>query len=481
MTNTNNNLPSEQFNKTLLIYANRLRSFMILISISLLIFVLIILSQPDTNNSWGIAGLLLIGVVISIGMGIGVWKRYQIFYDATFERPIVESTLSNFNDQILLRAWRLMFQHDLKAVAARKNFSRTRSSLILITVLSTVVAVWATFVSDELVLYKLLAFIALSLPIVGSTYITYIQRFSKITVWLKHRVVAERIRSEIYQYRMKVGDYKIIGQSPVSKAEIPSEASKAETPTPSEVPKVTISTPSEQLNEMIHTIEKELESEEAYIDVDNKKVDAKIAGRLSEEGNNNTDGRLEFDDYLRIRGTRQKNWYEKNIKKNYSKTKDYTSLALVVQMGGAILTALVLVAGLDSQFIVFATVTNAISFGINSWITVEMTGQVYSIFNVARKQLSKHLGDWDAFNNQLDRDETTITNEQLRIVVAIEATLGEERENWYRLALQTLSSNDQALFQAVEELRQDKFEENGKSENESSINTDKLEESVKTQ
>lgn len=169
---------------------------------------------------------------------------------------------------------------------------------------------------------------------------------------------------------------------------------------------------------------------------------------------------MNFEDYLKIRGINQKNWYEGTINKNSKKNQYYRSLALFVQMGGAVLTALVVVTGLDSQFIVFAAVTNVIGFGIHSWMTVETTGQFNSIFNVARKQLSKHLGDWDVFSDQSNMDESINTEERIMskqqyIVEAIERTLSTEREDWYRLSLQTLSSNDQVLFQAVEDLQQD--------------------------
>jgi|GEM_PF-2694175 len=452
MSNTDSLLPIERtLPEALTIYVDRIKLLVVLTLIGICTLGILILALPEKGYSWGIAGLLLIGVVIATGIATGMWKRYQKFYNTINDRYVVQTTLSDINDKMLLSAWRLMFQHDLKAVVARQNFSQTRSSLIIITVLSTIVAVSATFVDSDLVIYKLLAFVALSLPIVGSTYITYIQRFAKITIWLKHRVVAERIRSEIYQYRMRAGVYGISSKPDASNPDVNKEI---------------LLSASERLNMNIHTIEKELESEEAYIAVDSKRVDSKIVDRLEHENKTYPDGTIDFQDYLRIRGVDQKEWYENNIKKNYTKTKDYTSLALVIQMGGAVLTALVLVAGMDKQFIVFATVTNAISFGINSWITVEMTGQVYSIFNIARKKLSKHLGDWDALEDQIIKDQITLTDtelhtKKLEIVDAIESTLGEERENWYRLALQTLSSNDQALFQAVEDLRQDKPDKSG--------------------
>jgi hypothetical protein len=450
-------LPTEEkFHIALAIYVNRIRFFITFIIIAFCILGVLILwlPEPETENTRGWAGVVLLGAVSSIGIGSSAWKYYKNYYDAVTSKFLVETTLPSFKDKTLLRAWRLMFQHDLKAVAARKNFVKTRSSLIIITVLSTVAAVFATFFDKDLVLYKLLAVIALSLPIAGSAYITYIQRFSKITIWLKHRVVAERIRAEIYQYQMKVGGYKAANK-----------LLKSDNKTNTVAPKL----PSEQLNKEVHKIAKELDTEETYIAVDSKQVDAKIAKQLKKENRPNADSTLCFDSYLEIRGAQQKEWYEGRINKNYKKTQNYTSLALVFQMGGAILTALALVAGLDSKFIVFATVTNAISFGINSWITVEMTAQVYSIFNVARKQLSKHLGDWDAFTDQFPKGLSTIPKEERKakedsIVEAIEKTLNKEREDWYNLALQTLSSNDQALFQAIEDSQSDSPDNNGEVE-----------------
>jgi hypothetical protein len=433
---SNNNLLSEGFYEGFSIYANRLKNFFRLLLIGFFLFAILILVLPETGYSKGLGGLILLGAVITTGISVIIWKLYQTYYNPVADKQITENTLTDFSDKTLLRAWRIMFRHDLKAVAARQNFRQTRFSLISITVLSTAVAFLAIFFHQDSVWYKLLAFIALSLPIAGSTYVNYIQRFSKITIWLKHRVVAERIRAETYEYRMKAGKYK-----PTNTPE--------ETPIPD----------TEKLNEAIYTIEKELDTEETYVTINPKQIDSKIAKQLKKENILDIGDALTFEKYLTIRGIDQRDWYEGRIKKNYNKTERYASFALIVQMGGAISTALILAIGLDSRLIILATVTNALAFAINSWTTVEMTAQVYSIFNIARKQLSKHLGDWDAFIGQ-DTETAPIPNdkkleEQLKIVEAIEATLAEERENWFWVGLQALSSNDQALFQAVEDLQKD--------------------------
>lgn len=333
---------------------------------------------------------------------------------------------SQFADKTLYRAWEVMFEYDAHAISANRNFKRTRAILIGVTVSSTILAALATVLSDlqNQWVFRVFAIVAFSLPIVGNGIVTYIQRFGRVEFWLKHRVICERMRSEIYLYRMRAGHY-------------------------AEIEPVYLN---EKLNELIHSAEKFINAEDMFItEKNNRKPSVHWSERLKKYGD---DGQsMTFEAYLKIRGEGQRNWYASRLGKNYRIMRSVTTWALVIQVLGSLVAGLALFEGFDPRLILVATVTNAISTGLNTWVTVALTGQVYGIFNIARKELSQHLGMWDAFSDNPESQDADKTRaKQIEIVTAIERTLAWEREEWYRVALQTLSSQDQALFQAVEEL-----------------------------
>ncbi len=332
-------------------------------------------------------------------------------------------------DRTLQAAWLKMFNYDLQAVDAQRSFRRSRLALVAITTISTIAASIATFFVDDSrgAAFISLAFVALIFPIVGNGFVSYIQRFENILIWLKHRLIAERMRSEIYQYRMKAGEYTTLP---------PHQHDN-------------------HLNNVIHEIEKmrtndefKLAKYEAYI--------AKEWRNLLIAHDQDYGETLEFDEYLRIRCINQKNWYNGRIHKNYKKIKQMTAAALIIQGAGASLTGFALLSGIgDPRWIIATTISNAIAFAINSWINIDMVGQLYGLFDMVQKQLSHHEGEWYASSDDPEYSEPRQREAfQIEMVNKIEGTLALEREEWYRVALQTLSSNDQALFKAVEELHQ---------------------------
>lgn len=340
-----------------------------------------------------------------------------------------EEVSTTIKDRTLQASWMKMFNYDLQAVDAQKSFRRSRLTLVVITTISTIAASLATFFVDDSrgPEFIALAFVALIFPIVGNGLVSYIQRFENIMIWLKHRLIAERMRSEIYQYRMGAGEYAKL------------EPHKHDN----------------WLNDVIHETEKMVTNDEFKA--------AKYEAHIQKEWRNmliNHDQdhgeELSFEDYMRVRCINQKNWYNGRIHKNYKKIKQMTAIALVIQGAGAGLTGFALLSGIgDPRWIIATTISNALGFAINSWINVDMIGQLYGLFDLVQKQLSRHEGEWHAAWNDPELEDPITRKEwQIAMVDKVEATLALEREEWYRVALQTLSSNDQALFKVVEELYQ---------------------------
>jgi hypothetical protein len=334
-----------------------------------------------------------------------------------------ENKPAEMNDKTLQSAWETMFTHDQQAVDANKTYKQTRYGLIIVTVLSTLSAVFASFVTDKSSGAHLgFALLALILPIFGNFAISYIQKFGRVSQWLEHRLIAERMRGEIYFYRMKAAHYDKL--KPIDH--------------------------DDELSRRIGELDK-LAGTEMHI-AQNKSNSMDWRKRLKDE--NQDDGEeLSFEKYLDIRGRQQEEWYEARVNKNFRLMHRLAVGSLVVQGLGAMIVAISLTLGWDSRFIASTIIANALSFGINAWTTVAMTGQVYGIFNIAGKEIRMHRNLWLAAQNNKNMNRPNVRRaKELEIVEKIEGTLTWEREEWYRVALQTLSSNDQSLFQAIEEL-----------------------------
>ncbi len=331
-------------------------------------------------------------------------------------------------DPALVRAWEMLFEYDEQAVEAQDNFRLSRKRLVIVTFMSTTIAVLASWVADIQWLYLILGTLSFVLPVLASVTANIAQKFERISAWLKHRLVAERIRSEIYLYRMEAGAYATVEKEERDNL---------------------LNTRINEAGEFIRTDDFHAASENGKISRE-ERID-KMYETLGEDDGHK---KLNIENYISIRVRGQKEWYDKRVSKNYQSMRRRTTIAIYVQALGAILGALVLFLNLDGRFMTITTITNALSFAITSWTNVELIGQIYGIFSYASRQLSPYLLEWDISkgDSKLKAAETK-KQKALEIVDKVEGILTFEREEWYSIALQTLSSNDDSLFQEVERLQ----------------------------
>lgn len=339
-------------------------------------------------------------------------------------------------DKILVRAWERMFYYDLQANEARRLFSTSRYRIILLTLASTFTAVFAAWAIENNVIYGVMTALALVLPILAGASVNIAQQFERVSAWLKHRLVAERIRAEIYLYRMRAGEY-----------------SKLE-------PHLTDDKLGERLAEIESTVETDdfhatsIHKDATWLDT----MYADLQKSYSDDGHQ----MLSIHEFLRIRGKGQRDWYLSRIERDYRRYRFFNIAATFVQTSGGILVALIVLLGIDGRYITVPTLTNALGFAITAYVNVLLTGQVYGVFNVTRKELDRVLDAWDTFqNNPEAQDEAEYQAKATEIVETVELKLAWEREEWYRVAFQTLSSNDENLFKAVDKLQKEP-DKNGK-------------------
>lgn len=351
-------------------------------------------------------------------------------------------------DRMLARAWELMFYYDHQAVEARRTFNTSRYRLIVMTFASTATAVFAAWFIEVNWLYVVLTALAFALPIVAGASVKIAQQFERVSAWLKHRIVAERIRSEIYLYRMRAKNY--------AEGE-PHEADN-------------------MLNAKLGELQRMIDTDDFHA-ANTRKDDQWLDNMYAEIARDDKYGdnghqQLSIEDYLRIRGEGQRDWYLKRVERDYHLYRRLNVISTFVQISGSIFVALIVLLGFDGRFITFPTLTNAASFALAAYVNVRLTGQVYGVFNMTRRELDTLLGEWEAFQNDPDaQDQQKRKAKEKELVTRIEDTLSWEREEWYRVALQTLSANDENLFKAVEKLHKgrnstddkDKANENNKS------------------
>ena len=339
-------------------------------------------------------------------------------------------------DKILVRAWERMFYYDVQANEARRLFSTSRYRIIWLTLASTVTAVFAAWAIENKVLYTIMTALALALPILAGASVNIAQQFERVSAWLKHRLVAERIRAEIYLYRMHASEY--------SKLQDYERDDKL----------------GHRLAEIESTVETDdfhatgVKKDAAWID----DMYADLQASYQDDGHQ----QLSVHDFLRIRGKGQRDWYLSRIERDYRRYRFFNISATFVQMSGGIFVALIVLLGIDGRYITAPTLTNALGFAITAYVNVLLTGQIYGVFNVTRKELDRVLDTWDTFqNNPEAKDEALYQAKVIAIVETVEEKLAWEREEWYRVAFQTLSSNDENLFKAVDKLQKES-EKNGK-------------------
>ena len=220
-------------------------------------------------------------------------------------------TQSVLNREVLLHAWARMSVYDQTASRLKLIFVNRRRWVIAMTLSSTVAAVLAAIIGNN-VIAVILSLIGIILPTISSYLMNDVVKFTGTTSWIKYRYMAEMMRMHIYLYRMQAGEY---ANGPVDeKDDLLADNLNAVRE------KV-------QWDEVIPPMVSEPHGEEAI-----------IAVIKDANGNGPDDGlsELSVEDYCKWRIDGQRQWYEKNIQGDFDRMKRFVRFAQIFLLLGAL-------------------------------------------------------------------------------------------------------------------------------------------------
>jgi hypothetical protein len=122
------------------------------------------------------------------------------------------------DEPALKEVWRTFASYDALAVRVRRTFERFQNSILLLGVLATLLALLASATR-----YVPLHWAAVAAPIVVSTVIALANRLAAGKRWVVLRAAAESIKTEIYRYRTRTGQYaddRLPRQGPTTRAQV---------------------------------------------------------------------------------------------------------------------------------------------------------------------------------------------------------------------------------------------------------------------
>lgn len=309
-------------------------------------------------------------------------------------------------DPALVSAWQRLLDYDLISSGQKSAYQATRSWIIVLGLFTTAAAVFNSYVP---VLEGVFRIALIIMPIATVLLMNYASQFAGSTVWLQHRASAEIIRSQIYRYRVRVGDYQ--GKTPRERQytllnsiqdinrQVTSQGAPPHTQTP--------------VAELITTVRQKT--------------------NVPAEDDGFSD--MTVDDYIAWRVRPQLEWYTQKIKNDYSNMRKERVWSLVVSGAGSILAAM------GEMFAALVAVTTALGVALNRRAELRMYGATYSIYQWAANNLQEELEEWNILPDS-EKTEDRITE----FVLRVEGVFSEEREMWRDQATQIQMSSEQAIF-----------------------------------
>jgi hypothetical protein len=119
------------------------------------------------------------------------------------------------DDHTLLAAWREFLRNDNIAIAQKLYHTSLRATIIAFTLLTSLVAISVTASRAALIsptiaaiLLPVLLPLMILMPAVNTALLAYTLQFAPSLSWAAYRTGAEKVRRQIYLYRLKAGPYR---------------------------------------------------------------------------------------------------------------------------------------------------------------------------------------------------------------------------------------------------------------------------------
>ena len=300
------------------------------------------------------------------------------------------------------------------------------------------------------------------LSVTTTALLSYANQFAPMKAWILYRAGADRIRSEIYIYRMRAGKYlKYTRDEPE-----PDEPPK----TPEEIRlelRSKFLENIERINQEIYSLETAPPFLQRTDDNDIKfgfstprvlwvrlsnlfyNKEPITSGLIKTRGKSDRlPGRyhIEYDDgfndidpetYLQYRVIPQRDWYIEKVYEDYEKVKDWRRVILLIGGASAVLAAI--------QLEPYIVVTTAAIVGINTHIQLNLIGSTYGNYHITASRLDAEIMRW----RNLTGDVRAKADEISKFVMNIETILEDERRVWIQQASQAQQETEQALIKGA--------------------------------
>lgn len=361
---------------------------------------------------------------------------------------------SPHNDAVLIAAIRQLHLYDAAALEAKETFLQARRFVLIFVTLGTITALLTSYVGDFQELSIAFALATTILPALATTLIADIQIHGQAATWLTFRLITERIRGQIWLYRMGAGSY---GEEEITKRDnVLNEQINRNSLTVGTDKNISLLAWQRGNTAGVGWygwLKRRLQTLLRRQNTDVQADDATWLIKYTERFQLDKDIPA-IEHYIEDRGKYQMSWYEKTTRKRTIKLRSLSRWAGAVLFLGAIFPPAVGITGASIELIALASLTNILSFSITTWMDVATFGQTVGLFHVAHNELQYLLGKWNAMQDDPEYDDEQVRLElQKELITEIEDILAWEREKWFEVLLQSASTLDDTFFNALDELQ----------------------------
>ncbi len=300
---------------------------------------------------------------------------------------------------------------------------------------------------------QILSVTLIILSVATTSLLNYASQFTPLKAWIMYRAGADRIRSEIYLYRMHAGSYNDTTKSQdelrghfLERIEaINKQIYELETAPPflqlagGGSQRYEISNPRFVIQWILAPFRLKRPQRKytvSTISIEKQYESGKLPGRYHPKEDNGFN-KLSADAYLGYRVIPQRDWYVKKVYEDYERIKDWRTVLLVVGGASAVLAAI--------QLEPWIVVTTAAVVAINTHLQLNLVGSTYGTYHLTASRLDSAIVQWENLTAEERSDEVMIGN----FVNKIEGILEDERTVWIQQASQAQKESEQSLVKGA--------------------------------
>src|SRR5258708_6100702 len=258
------------------------------------------------------------------------------------DHQLAANTIHTVDDLALQAAWRRFLDYDTAAGFQKVSHTRIRSTIIVLGLVASVLAVASTYSGLFIDPLKTpIRVVLIFVPILSAALLTYAYQFSPSLSWVAYRIGAELVRREIYLYRMQAGDYT--GLTPGQQQQL-------------------ILTRLSEANKRVNKIG----APDPYLQTTIVDIPKAVVGKTNNPADHGF-STLTPDEYITSRIEPQKDWYIKKARSDYSQMRRWR----VYGLGAAAASSAVAALGVEPM----VAATTAVGVALATYMELQMYGR----------------------------------------------------------------------------------------------------------